>query len=250
MGYWEDVKGCVGLTDRQAFAASPAYPGTAGTWQQGLYHDGIIEMGWHMDTGGWQTPPVGPFPPFAGNTMVVNIFPGLLSYAKGGWTDNSYPVPGGGTGIVKVAYPQPNGFFETSMAGRNPTPLATMWASYKNQIDLGHPVEMSFDRWVALDTQNTVTVNGQTVHQWTWAAQPLSEGHSVVGVGYFTDLQNNDWFICQDGWSTTQQYVGVPVNYAVWVENDYITTVPEPATWTLVIVGILCLIGMSRRARR
>ncbi len=233
MGYWEDVKGCVGLTDRKVFNATTNYPGTPGTWEQGLYHDGMIEMGWFMDTGGWQemAPPM--FPPGgAGGTHVAKILPGLISYAQASWTDNDYPFPNLGSGIVKVAYPNVAGFTE-AVGG---TGLAAMWITYTNQINLGHPVEVSFDRWVSADTGGTVSVNGQTVHEWSWASSVEDLGHSVVGVGYFTDAQTNKWFICQDGLSATQQYVAVPVD-AKWVENDYITAVPEPTTFVLLLVG-------------
>ena len=168
----------------------------------------------------------------AGGTHVAKILPGLISYAQASWTDNDYPFPNLGSGIVKAAYPNVAGFTE-AVGG---TGLAAMWITYTNQINLGHPVEVSFDRWVGADTGGTVSVNGQTVHEWSWASSVEYLGHSVVGVGYFTDAQTNKWFICQDGLSATQQYVAVPVD-AKWVENDYITAVPEPTTFVLLLVG-------------
>lgn len=246
MGYWEDVRGCFGLTDRKAFPQTTAYPGTLATWEQGLYHDGIIEMGWQMDTGGWRTLG-GPFPPYSPNTLLVNILPGLLSYAKGSWTDNDVPVPGsGGTGIVKIPYLQATGFTEnTAFVG-----LAAMWASYVNNIDAQHPVEVSFDRWVNADLNIDVTVNGQTVHKYSWG-NPLSEGHSVVGVGYL-DLtpqvfNGDEWFICQDGWGTTPQYVAVTVVQGIWQQNDYITAIPEPSATALLVMGVVMMILVLNR---
>jgi hypothetical protein len=261
MGYWEDVKGCVGLTDRKKFNLTTAYPNTPATWEQGLYHDGIIEMGWKMNTGGWQTFN-GPFPSYhPGGTLLGGpIMNGLLTYATTGWTDNDYPVAGGGgTGIVKRAFPQTAGFPQFApnvvAAGDPGTPLAAMWTTYTGQVDLAHPVEMSFDRWVSNDTGNTVIVNGQTVHKWTWALMPSSEegGHSVVGVGYIDPtpslLNGDEWIIAQDGWSSTQQYVAVTLDYPKWKENDYITNVPEPASVVPLLAGTasLLLYGWYRR---
>lgn len=68
----------------QVFANSAHFPGTPMTWRQGLWHDGTVELGWHMDTGGWSTAG-GPFPPMVGNTMLVNIGPGAVNYAKAAW---------------------------------------------------------------------------------------------------------------------------------------------------------------------
>ncbi|MBS3734328.1 MAG: PEP-CTERM sorting domain-containing protein [Phycisphaerae bacterium] len=245
MGYWEDVMGCSGLTDQQAFTSSPGYPNTSGTWQQGLYHDGMVEMGWHMDTGSWQSTP-GPFPPNSGSTTTANILPGLLSYATGGWTDNDYAGGGGaGTGIVKTAYASATGYTD-AVAG---TPLGTMWLNYVGEIDAAHPVECTFDKWVNSGiVSQSWTLNGQTVDEHPWQD---SDPHSVVGVGYIDpnpgyDGDGSEYFVCQDNWQTTGQYVAVPVD-TVWLQNDYITDVPEPATMALLAAGAF---GLIRRRRR
>lgn len=246
MGYWEDIKGAVGLTDRQAFNLTTAYPGTLGTWEQGLYHDGIVEMGWEMDTGGWRTF-ASPFPPYRpGGTQLANILQGLLTYAAGSWTDNDYGA-GVGSGIVKVAFSNTVGFTENS----GTIGLAAMWSSYVNNIDASHPVEVSFSRWVTNDLNADVTVNGQTVHKYGWDV-PSSEGHSVVGVGYLDltpQVYNGDeWFIVQDGWQSTPQYVAVPVD-AIWQQNDYITAVPEPSSTVLLVMGVVAAMFLKHRVR-
>jgi len=263
MGYWEDVNGCVGLTDRQAYAAGPGYPGTAGTWEQGLYHDGMIEMGWFMDTGTWASRLGGPiFPPNAGSTPLANILPGLLNYAWGGWTDNDYPLPPpppSGTGIVKVPYPNAAGFTHT----KGNVALPVMWTTYCGEIDAARPVEVSFDKWVNSNVfLGNVTVQRPDTQQiiaekypWDLSTDP----HSVVGVGYIDitpGLQNDgtdEWFICQDGWpgpgggnGGTGQFVAVPLD-TMWQQNDYITNVPEPATMCLLALGGLVLIRRRRR---
>ncbi len=237
LGYWDDVKGCNGLTDNQAFPASPAYANNANAYTQGLYHDGIVELGYFMGTDGWVNP-AKQFPPNATGTAVANILPGLLNYASAGWID---PL----TGIVKTAYPNTAGFTQASPA----TGQAVMWSTYTSQIDQGHPVEVTFDRWVGNANGITVTVNGQTVHEYNWEANLESEGHSVVGVGYFVDAQQHDWFICEDNWPSTPEYVAVQMDYAKWWENDYITAVPEPSAIVLLVVGALSVMVYGWRRR-
>jgi hypothetical protein len=242
MGYWDDVQGCDQLTDNQWFNASPAYANNAGTWQQGLYQDGMVEMGWFMQTDGWVPPPA-QFPPGWNGTTLNKILPGLLGYAHTAWVDP------GVTAIAKLAFPQTAGFTQAKGdAGIDPI---VMWNTYTSQIDLGHPVEMSFDRWVDDPNGITYTVKDQIVDEYNWDEYPNSEGgHSVVGVGYFIDANQTNWFVCQDGWGTTPQYVAVPMDYTKWWQNDYITTVPEPTTFVLLIVGTVSVLIYGWRRRR
>jgi len=257
MGYWEDVKGYTGLTDRLAFGATTNYPATFGTWQQGLYHDGVIEMGWKMNTGGWRDQKPSPsFPPFAAGTNLVDILTGLLGYAQSGWTDNSYLPPPNGTGIVKVPYAQASGF--TQNVGDIPLGTLTwsdMWTTYCNQINVGHPAELSFDTWIddtVLLGSKTISGFSQNIEERPWV---ITEAHSVVGVGYIDltpGVQNNgtdEWFVCQDGWQTTGQYVAVPMDLH-WMQNDYITVIPEPSTLVLLVAGAVSALIYGWRCRR
>ncbi len=262
MGYWEDVMGCSGLTDQQAYNSSTAYPGTAGTWQQGLYHDGMIEMGWYMDTGTWQSASR-PFPPGMGMTTSANILNGLLAYAHNGWTDNDYVGGGGtGTGIAKTAYPSAAGFTENmTMVGNGAITLQQMWTTYCGEIDVARPVECTFDHWVDPTVYSgPMTIDNfpnQTCETYPWDTN--IDPHSVVGVGYIDKTQGfqndgtDEWFVCQDGWpgpgagaGGTGQYVAVPLD-TNWQQNDYITDVPEPATMAILGVGG---VGMLLRRRR
>ena len=249
MGYWEDVMGCTGLTDRliEPLTIAGGYPATAGTWEQGLWIDGSIEMGWWMDTGGWKTA-AGPFPPAVWGTPLPNIAPGLVGYASGAWVDNDYPLagPAPGTGIVKVGYPNVN--VTTHPQG---TAWAVMWPAYMAEIDADRPVECSFDKWV--DTTVTPeldaeTFPGTTLEYYPW--YPGTDPHSVVGVGYIDptplNIIGDEWFVCQDGWNTTGQFVKVPLD-SMWLQNDYVHDVPEPFTLMLLTLGGVALIRRRRR---
>ena len=249
MGYWEDVMGCVGLTDRQVMPAGPGYAGNANTWQQGLFNDGQIEMGWHMGTDGWVNP-LTQWPPGAGGTPLIQIGPGMLNYATGAWVDP------GLTAIAKVAYP--NTQIGIDVLPANPV----MWANYTAEIDAGRPALVSFDKWVNpqvflgnVTVQNFPMQQIETYQTWDLTTDP----HTVVGVGYIDlnpGFQNNgqdEWFICQDGWpgpggggGGTGQYVRVPVD-TFWQQNDYVFNVPEPASAVVVLVGWMALLRRRRR---
>lgn len=246
MGYWEDQKGTVGLTDQQVaplssvFPNPPNNPPATPAFQQGLWHDGTIELGWFMNTGGWQGMPVPQmFPPFAGVTGLINIGPGALAYAAGAWND-----PGG---LTKVAYPAATTVKDNAFN-------ALMWANYKAEIDANRPVLVSFEFWLDDSAAGpgllgTKIVDGQTVEM--WALNPLGTGHTVCGVGYEDPTPLLPWsgdeeMVVQDTWGTTGLYVAAPI-WAVpgwWLQNDYIT-IPEPMT-----LGLLCLGGLALIRRR
>ncbi len=240
MGYWEDEKACGWLADRQAYPNSPAYPGTLATWEQGLWHDGTIEMGWFMDTGNWNTN-VGPFPPLVGGTASGNIATGLVNYAKGSWTDNDYPPPPGvpnpGSGIVKTAFQNAAAAthdYINQIFNLHTLTWSRMWDTYVTEINSGHPVEVTFETWV--NTFNPPThgnVNGQDVEFYPWGTVAP---HSVVGVGFIDPDPNNltfndEYFICQDTWQSTGRYVAVPLAVGKWLQNDYIWPIPQGNIW-------------------
>lgn len=238
MGYWEDVMGSTGLTDGTAFPNSTPYANAAGTWQQGLWHDSTVEMGWHMDTGGWASVPRG-FPPMVGSTSVNNILPGMLNYATAGWVD-------GATGIAKTAYSNATGFTDT-VSG------AQMWTNYRAEIDAGRPTVSTFAHWVA-NMIGTDTVDGfpnETVEKYAWNLNV--EEHSVTGVGYldytpgFQGDGQDEWFIVHDNWGTTGQFAAVPLDNN-WLQNDYVTQVPEPMTLSLLAAASMAFIVRRRKS--
>jgi len=249
MGYWEDVMGFAGLADRQAEPLGPGYPNNPGTWQQGLYHDGMIEMGWFMDTGSWTSAPV-VYPPAAGGTGASLIAPGVMTYASTAWVDP------GAAAIQKVAHPNVLVTTDTRSAGPPPVNVNTMWPTYTAEIDAGRPVLCTFTTWVNWNQAGMVPVNINvggvpvTVETYPWDVNVGD--HTVVGVGYVDltpnvlgDLQN-EWLIAQDGWQTTGQYVGVPLDQW-WFQNDYVLmwessgVIPEPAMLGLVGVALLAV---------
>jgi autotransporter-associated beta strand protein len=253
MGYWEDIRGKVGLADRQVYPNSPNYPGTVGTYEKGLWHDGTIEMGWYMDTNLWRTN-AGPFPPGGGGlgTAEGSIGPGLLNYAKGSWTDNDYPLgnPQPGTGIVKTAFQ--DALVDTTKLAGNPQNYnwGRMWYDYVSEINSHVPVEISFGAWVDLGIgpSDTKTINGQEVKVYDNWKIAESAGHAVVGVGYIdpdpTNFNFDEYFICQDNWpdtfrdgsTGTGRYVAVPVGPTAaaseWHQNVYLWAAPIGYLWT------------------
>ena len=248
MGYWEDQRGCIGLTDTQVFGASPAFPNPPNNappqgdeWKQSLWHDGIIEMGWHMNTGRWQNMLPNPtWPPGAGSTALANIGPGAALYAVTPWAD-----PGGV--MNKTAYPNTTTWKDTVLGPQ-------MWSNYRAEIDANRPVLITFKVWVDTTVPGgTQVVDGQTVETY-YLDMLMSDPHTVVGVGYHDPTPGQPWngdeeMITQDGWGTTGQYVMVPVippaPQGFWMQNDYIT-VPEPMTIGLLVLGGLPLLRRKR----
>jgi hypothetical protein len=232
MGYWEDQRGCPGLTDS-------ALPANAPLWQQGLCHDATVEIGWDMDTGGWRTNG-GPFPPNAGNTILNTIGPGAVLYAQSAWNDAS-------TGLGKVGYANAGNTLDNQF-------VLAMWTKYMSEIDNNKPVLVSFKGWANLGAApGNKVIDGQNCQ--TWPVQILAEGHTTCGVGYSdptpNQLNGDEWMVVQDTWSATSQFVAIVPTAAFWVQNDYID-IPEPVTVFLLGVGGLAMIcrGRARAASR
>ncbi len=262
MGYWEDLNGKTGLADGQAFTATPAYGGNVG-WQQGLWHDGIVEMGWFMDTNNWRTTLPNVFPPTAtGGTSTADIGPGLTNYAAGSWTDPTPPGPG----LVRTPY----GITITGDAWNLvPGNTATAWSNYMAEINASRPVLVMFDTWLnsgaLLGTHDILGDTQHTAYEYAWGT---TEMHVVTGVGWMDPTpgqlaSGDEYFIVQDGWQTTQPFVAVPLVElsgagtppTLWRESWYVTVgdeiiqgqIPEPATLMLALLGWLLLVGWRGR---
>ena len=232
--------GCTGLSDgtlHTAVPPSPAYPGTAGTWQQGLWHDGTVELGWHMDTSNWKSNN-GPFPPGGlGMTLLPMIGMGIQLYSSSGYNDI-------GTGITKTSYPNISQGID--LLG---TAAGTVWANYTAEIDAGRPALVSFDCWVAAVVGNDNTFPGITIPRYSWNFSSI--GHTVTGVGYldytpgFQNSGVDEWFVVHDTWGNTARYVAVPID-DMWKQTDFVYDVPEPGLITLLMIGSVALLRRRR----
>jgi len=238
IGYWEDQKNCPGLADGLAWSAipnSPVFPNPANAgWNQGCWHDCTIEMGFYMDTGTWATAGKngnGVWPAGQGVTALNNIGPGVIALAIAA----GYAPPAPTKDVWAPAWVQAN--------------YQAMWNNYTAEIDAGRPVLCSFDIWITPPIVGSPTVNGQTVDKYNFNVGTAP--HTVTGVGYLdanTAALGDEWFIAQDNWPSTGQYVAVPLNWNAntqWRQNDYIT-IPEPVTLLLLGVGGTLLIRRRR----
>ena len=111
---------------------------------------------------------------------------------------------------------------------------------YKNEIDSGRPLVVSFDFWNPVDKDIAVTdpETGETIDIFVWgdsmpgSLPPNPEeywtygdvGHAVTGVGYKLNwdpdgaggpIPSADWVIVHDNWPTTPEHVAIP--WANWM---------------------------------
>jgi len=234
VGYWEDAKGKLGLTDRVNPGSVP-FANNAGTWNQGIWHDGTIEIGWYMDTGFWRTTNPQQFPPLSGGTVRDRIGSGIESYIESAWTDS-------GSGLQKLAF---------DAAISQDVGLSNLaWARYIREINAGRPILASVLHWVLPGGifLTTDVIEGQSVDKWILGA---GDPHTVCGVGYIDPdlilleprITGDEWIIAQDNWPNTARYVAVQLT-SDWAQFDYVN-IPEPTT-----IAILALGGLAMRRRR
>ena len=256
-GWWEDNPGVagvnvLGLTDRQAFPLSPGYAGNivVPLWQQGLWHDGTVELGWYMDTNQWvSNPGANGWPNKGGGTVLGAIGPGAVTYAGTAWVDTT-------SGIVKNAYTCNHRLY--ALGGGGVTP-ASAWDDYIADINAGIPLLVTFDRWV--DPDSEAAVGGEPeVYQYDFAVGGMA--HTVTGVGFIDPvpgvMDGGEMFIVHDNWGTTQTNAAVKLwtiwtgnpdtsTTAPWLQNDHLWFVPEPGIMLLIAGGLLLAIRRRRR---
>jgi hypothetical protein len=241
-GWWEDAKGAVGLTDRKLFPATNTAP-PAGSplvayqWNERLWQDGTVELGWYMDTGQWASGATG-FPNVLG-TLSPAIGPGGVTYAQTAWNDMDGITP-----VNKLTFPNAS---VSTYSFNDPlwTPLKT-WNDYKSGIDSGLPVVVSWETWVNPDTERLLEGD---IYTYGWA-DVSGLGHTTTGIGYIDpnpNLLGDEWIIVHDDWSTTQENVAMPlwlnpgVNWSTYWRQDDLFLIPEPATIMLLGLGGLLL---------
>lgn len=233
-GWWEDTKNCVGLTDRLKYPntnAAPAGNPLPGQWNELLWQDGTIELGWYMDTGPWQTN--NPQVPGNGGTQSGAIGIGGVSYANGAWVDGA---------VTKVAFP--NASVSTYSFGDPAWTAQKTWNDYKGGIDSGLPVVVCWETWVKPDTEHLLQ---DDIYTYDWA-NVGALGHTTTGIGYIdpdSNILGDEWIIVHDDWSTTQKKVAMPLwlnpEFNTYWRQDDLFLIPEPATIMLFGLGGLLL---------
>lgn len=246
-GWWEDAKGAASLTDGWLSPLTrenpPGAPLQAGLWKEKLWQDGTIELGWYMNTGGWQSN--NPQVPGLTGTTFANVSSGAVAYAKTAWEDGV---------VVKTAFP--NTTSATYAVGAEGQTASAIWDDYKNAIDSGLPVIVSWSDWVNTGTgqswDSEQVPDGEDYEEYSdiWTYDWLGGGaigHTTTGVGYIdvTGEMGDEWLIVHDNWSATQTKVAVPlwdtyidddIYITNWIQNDHFF-VPEPASVLLLLLG-------------
>ena len=275
MGYLEDVMGCAGLGDGVLPGAAGAYPNNGvadgvDDFQQNQWHDGIIELGYYMDTQTWFTKaPLHPgtslgagvadIPGYAAGAPVPGITGYMQAYGNQNWQPNhawNFDGWNGGAGAAGRS-------FDDYVNGNQMTTIPAGRA-INNGIDFDDAVMVSWDRWLNLSAPpngaNRFMDNTNEIEWFDWngAAATGDVGHTVTGIGYALDYDPDDdgtlpqttWMICHDGWSNTGHantgHVAVPWNENFWWANTHVE-VPEPATVCLLLMGGTLAVLRKRR---
>lgn len=262
MGWFEDQKGYAGLGDGLVYSnRQQPYPNndTSGIgiadgipdWKQNKWMDGIIEMGYQMDTQGWLNNVAHFGTKFGTGDCPRGILTYLnLYYPAEQWTTWQYEIFGGVAARDNSWNDYLNGGFapELSPAPLNVPNDGLMWNS--------SPVLVTVDNWVDVNNQNMYD-DGET--QWyDWSSQSTAGGHTVIGMGYALNydpdgpggiLPQTNWLIAHDGWGTTGADVAVPwdsyFENSLWWANTH--AIPEPATLALLLLGCLALVRRRRQ---
>jgi len=200
----------------------------------GLIPETVAEyLGWFMDTNNNGSPDRGNGPHLG--TKDKDIAPGTLEFVR--W-DAAHNPPG----ITAPPFPLPAG-----KLGYNWSVLMSCLIDpvlslnlYKNEINAGRPLVVSFDYWNPVDKHIAVTdpESGETIDVFAWnitnpggSHYPDPEeywvtndiGHAVTGVGYILNwdpdgagsLLPQDYVIVHDNWPTTPKNVAIP--WANWM---------------------------------
>ena len=196
----------------------------------GLIPETVAEyLGYFMDTNNLGSPARAN----AGQpgTKDVDIAPGTLEYTR--WDNMTPPVP-----VPPFGLPAGKLGYNWSVLTSCDTNYTNTLNLYKNEIDNGRPLVVSFDYWNLVPGTNvTDPETGELISAYTWGANagksypPDPEeywvtgdiGHAVTGVGYIKNwdpdgggpITLDDWVIVHDNWNTTPENVVIP--WANWM---------------------------------
>jgi len=188
-------------------------------------------IGYFMDTNNTGSPDRNNDADGHPGTDNTDIMPGTVEFVR--W-DNGHPLP---------LLPDANApVLPAGKLGYNwgvimtcDTAYNTTLAFYKNEIDAGRPLVVSFDFWNPVDKDIAVIdpETEETIDVFVWGA-PIPNslppnpqeywtygdiGHAVTGVGYILawdpdgvagPIPSADWVIVHDNWSTTPKNVAIP----------------------------------------
>ena len=185
-------------------------------------------LGWFMHTNGkgiGKPPRVNPGVP---GTYDLDIGPGTLEFVR--W-DIAHPYPP----APPPALPAGKLGYNWSVLMSCDTDYDLTLDLYKNEIDAGRPLVVSFDFWNPVDKDIAVTdpETGETIDVFVWGDKVPSSGppdpveywstgdigHAVTGVGYKLNwdpdgaggpIPSADWVIVHDNWATTPENVAIP----------------------------------------
>ena len=262
MGWFEDNSGdpnLMGIADGYtAPNAETPYPdnGVADgspDYQQNQWHDGTMELGYWMDTQGWQSG--------SGSGTPQNNLPGgLQSYIGSAvpmtqWTIWNHPWTGSNGAAGWQDY-------LGSVMGTPTLPPVTTPPT--NGITSNDPVLISWDTWV---TPGTGAVGTQGQVEWYNWSQTSGEPHCTTGVGYAANydpdgpsggLPATDWVIVYDNWPSTGATTGGLVGVPFWTQQsttlwrntthlEYEGFIPEPSVAMLMLVFLAGSAGCRYR---
>ena len=221
-------------------------------WQQNQWMDGIIEMGYKMDTQGWLLGAAHFGTTFGGAPdCPVGLQAYLTSYyAAEQWTTWQYDINAGAAAANSWDDYLGGGFAPVIPVLGNVPKDGVQWNS--------SPVLVTVDQWVDPDNDNKWWDEETQTEWYDWSSQSiLSGGHTVIGMGYAigydpdgdgAGFQAGNWLIAHDGWGSTATDVAVPWDGyfagSLWWANTHV--VPEPATLALLLVGGFVLLGRKR----
>jgi uncharacterized repeat protein (TIGR02543 family) len=199
----------------------------------GLIPETVAEyIGWFMDTNNNGSPDRGNGVDFHSGTYNKDIGPGTLDFVR--WDATHPPTPPRPVTAPNFTLPAGKLGYNWIVGWNCDTDYNLTLSLYKNDIDNGLPMVVTFDFWNPVFKMNvTDPETGETisVHDWGdpkwYSSDPVESwmtdiGHAVTGVGYILNwdpdgagpIPSVDWVIVHDNWASTPENVAIP--WAWW----------------------------------